>query len=121
MKKIETEKQYNKLLAEVDSLMSKGEENLTEKEFKDLEQKAAMIQQYESIAYPFPKPKTIPEMVELKMFEKRMSQTDLANITGIGLPKLNQILKGKRKPDIPFIKAIYEKLDIDSDFILRAV
>lgn len=121
MKKITTEKQYNKVLKEVDILMKKGEENLTEIEFAVLEENAMAIQQYEAIAYPFPKPKTLNEMVELKMFEKRMSQTELSNITGIGLPKLNQILKGKRKPDIPFIKAVYEKLGIDSDFILRAV
>ena len=60
-------------------------------------------------------------MIELFMYENKISQAKLANQLGIGKPKLSQILTGKRKPDVPFLKAIYNKLNIDPKFILDHV
>lgn len=50
-----------------------------------------------------------------------MSQTDLAKETNIPLPKINQILKGKRKPDLDFLKGIYDNLHIPADFIMSKI
>ena len=40
---------------------------------------------------------------------------------GVGAPKLSQILNNKREPDVPFLKAIHEKLGVDGNFILEKV
>ena len=72
-------------------------------------------------AHGFPVPKTITEMVELKMFEKKLNRGSLAKILGIGAPKLSQILNNKREPDVTFLKAIHNKLGVDGNFILEAV
>ncbi len=106
---------------EVDTLMRKGEENLTEKDTKDITAKAKVIQEYEKIHYPFPVPKTITEIVELKMFEKKLNRVKLAKKLGVANSKLSQILNGKRQPDVKFFKAVHEKLGIDGNFILESI
>ena len=116
--KITTEKQYDDTLNLINEIMRKGEDNVMEKELENLQILTNAVQEYESQHYQFPAPKTIIEMVKIKMFEKEMSQTALSQETRIHLPKLNQILKGKRKPDIDFLKGIYRVLNIPADFIL---
>ena len=105
----------------VDTLMKKGENNVSENEIETIKAMAKEIQVYEKVHYPFPMPKSITEMVELKMFEKKINRVGLAAILGIDTPKLSQILNGKRQPDIRFLKAVHEKLGIDGNFILEAV
>lgn len=121
MKKITTEKAYSKALADVYKLMQKGENNLTENDAAGIAAMAKAIQEYEKIHYPFPLPKTIGEIVELKMFEKKLNRISLAKMLGIGAPKLSQILNNKREPDVSFLKALHEKLGVDGNFILERV
>lgn len=121
MKYITTEKEYKKALAGVYALMNKGENNITNKEADTITEMAKAIQGYEKVHYPFPMPKTLSEMVELKIFEKKINRVELAKTLGIGTPKLSQILNGKRPPDVSFLKAVHEKLGIDGNFILEAV
>ena len=101
--------------------MQKGEKIITEKEARKISAMAIAIQNYEKIHYPFPMPKTLVEMVELEIFEKKINKVTLAKTLGIGTPKLSQILNGKRPQDVSFLKAIHEKLGIDGNFILDAV
>ena len=122
MKKIITEKEYNnKALTEVYQLMKKDGDNLTEKDTDIIATMAKEIQDYEKIHYPFPMPKTISEIVELKMFEKKLNRVSLAKMSGIVAPELSQILNNKREPDLPFLKALHEKLGVDGNFILERV
>lgn len=119
--KIGSEKAYSKALAEVYALMKKGEKNLSDKDADTIAAMANAIQAYEKVHYPFPMPKTITEIVELKMFEKKLNRVSLAKVLGIGAPKLSQILNHKREPDVRFLKAIHEKLGVDGNFILTKV
>ena len=115
--KITTEKEYNSALDEINGIMKKGESNATEKEIIQLQKLTENVELFETEFFSFPIPKTIIEMVELRMFERKMTQTDLAQKTKIPLPKINQILKGRRNPDIDFLKGIYRILNIPADFI----
>jgi transcriptional regulator with XRE-family HTH domain len=45
----------------------------------------------------------------------------LAEKLGFSPSKVSEILSGKRKPDVPFLKGIYEQLQIDADFLLKHV
>lgn len=119
--KIKTEKQYQNALNLINEIMKKGENNVSAKELETLQTLTDDVQEYENQYYSFPAPKTIIEMVKIKMFEKDMSQTELSKKTAIPLPKLNQILKGKRKPDIDFLKGIYHTLHIPADFIFSRI
>ncbi len=116
-----TETDYNSAMAEILNLMNKGEANLTKAEKAKLRSMAEAAQTFEAINYPFPNPRTIGEIVELKMFEKKLNRASLAKILGIGAPKLSQILNNKREPDVSFLKALHEKLGVDGNFILERV
>lgn len=64
------------------------------------------------------RPQTLQEAVGLKMVEHHLTQAQLAEILGMGAPKLSQILNGKREPDVAFLRALHEKLNIDAGFLL---
>ena len=112
------ETDYKTAMKEILALMNKGEGNLSENEVKKLRQMAIAAEEYEDIHYPLPMPKSIPEMVELKRFQLKLTQAALADMLGLGKPKLSQILNGKREPDVSFLKAVYKKLGIDPGFLL---
>jgi antitoxin component HigA of HigAB toxin-antitoxin module len=119
---ISSKKQYHETMAAVYELMNKGERNLTKAELKKiaLMSKAAEKYEDESLGLRPPyKPDNLPDMVKLVMLEKKISQSSLAEMLDLGKPKLSQILNGKRKPDVEFLKLAYKKLKIDPVFILE--
>lgn len=118
MKAIKTEEEHRKLMNEILVLMNKGERNLSEKETDKLRAMALAAQAYEQSIYTIPPPSTIEGMIELRMYERKLKQKDLAKLLGTGEAKLSQILTGKRKPDVSFLKAAYQKLKIDPGFLL---
>ena len=108
-------------MKKIDALMKKGENNLSDKEAAQLKDMALAAQAYEKSIYKIPAPKTLEGLIELKMYERRLKQKELANLLGIGEPKLSQILNGKREPDVAFLKAVHEKLGIDGNVLLEYV
>jgi antitoxin component HigA of HigAB toxin-antitoxin module len=122
--KINSKKEYHQTMIQVYDLMNKGEHSLSEDELSKLSVMAEVAEKYENEVLGLgvlKTPKTIPEMVELKMFEQKISQTTLAEKLGFSPSKVSEILSGKRKPDVPFLKGIYEQLQIDADFLLKHV
>ena len=117
--KIENEKEYNATMKKIDALMKKGEKNLTDKEAEEIRTLALAAQAYEKSIYTIPAPKTLEGLIELKMYERRLKQKELAKLLGIGEPKLSQIMSRKRKPDVAFLKAAHEHLGIDGNVLLE--
>ena len=113
-----SEAEYTEAMKEILSLMNKGEGNLSKTEEWKLRKMAVAAEEFEDNHYPLPKPKTIPEMVELRRFQLKLTQAALADMLGLGKPKLSQILNGKREPDVSFLKAVYQKLGVDPGFLL---
>ncbi|MBS1566625.1 MAG: helix-turn-helix transcriptional regulator [Bacteroidetes bacterium] len=113
-----TAKEYNATMVKIDALMKKGESNLTDKEAKELRKMALAAQRYEKAIYTINAPTTLEGMIELKMYERKLKQKELAKLMGLGEAKLSQILSGKRMPDVAFLKAAYLKLGIDAGFLL---
>ena len=119
--KISTKKDYDAVMVRIDALMKKGEKSLTNKEAQDLKVMASAARDYEKRIYVISAPKTIEGMVELKMYERKLKQKDLARVMGLGEAKISQILNGKRAPDVAFLKAAHQKLGIDAEFLLTHV
>lgn len=119
--KIVSQTDYASLMSEIQTLMKKGEANLSTTDLKKLRLLAKSAEEFEDGHYSLPMPKTIEGMVELKMFQLKLNQAALAEILEISRPKLSQILSGKREPDVVFLKAIHKKLDIDGNFLLSHV
>lgn len=117
-----SKKQYHETMVAVYDLMNKGEANLSPNELKKLAAMAEAAEKYEDEIlglHPRKAPETIAELVELKLFENKMTQAKLAEKLGIGKSKVSEILSGKRKPDISFLKEIHRVLKIDADFLLE--
>lgn len=121
MKAITTKIEFENAAEEVFNLMNKGEGNLTEREKNRVKLLASAIQAYEKIIYPVEMPKTLEGMIEIKMYEHKMNQAELAKKLKLSTTKLSLILNGKQKPDVGFLKGVRKELNIDADFILDHV
>ncbi|HEV7379914.1 MAG TPA: helix-turn-helix domain-containing protein [Dyadobacter sp.] len=118
---ISNENEHTELLEKIDALMKKGEKNATPEESEEILAIGTALQNYEQSIYTIPLPGTLEGMIELKMYEMRLKQKDLAATLGVTPVKLSMILSGKQKPDIQFAKALHEKLAIPADFILEHI
>ncbi|MFT4155201.1 helix-turn-helix domain-containing protein [Parafilimonas sp.] len=119
---INSKKVYHETMLAIYKLMDKGESNLSAAELKKLAAMAAAAEKYEDEVLglkPKKNPENIIEVVELKMFENKLTQTKLATEIGLGQSKVSEILSGKRKPDLPFLKGVHKVLNIDANFLLE--
>ena len=119
MKPYKTETEYNKAMSEILQLMNKGEGKLSKTEREKLRAMSLAAQAYEKNIYKIPAPSTIAGMIELRMYEMKLKQNELAKLMDVGEPKLSRILTGKTDPDVQFLKAAYRVLHIDPAFLLE--
>jgi HTH-type transcriptional regulator/antitoxin HigA len=120
-KRILSKEVYELTMKEIDALMKKGEENLSQKEMERLRILAEAAENYEDTHEPLPVPSSLPDMIRMKMFQLRLKQHYTAKLLGVSEAKLSLIMSGKQKPDIYFVKALHEKLNLDANQILQAV
>lgn len=107
-------------MVDVYNLMNKGEAALTKSELKKLSDMSVAAEKYEDEVLGLrPKPQTIADAVTLKLFENKMNQTQLARSMGLTKSKVSEVLAGKRKPDLKFLKGIHKVLGIDAEFLLE--
>ncbi|MCF2490193.1 type II toxin-antitoxin system HigA family antitoxin [Dyadobacter sp. CY347] len=118
---IKSEREYDRIMEEILDIMNKGEANLSSDESEKLRLMALAAQAYEKKHYYVEPPRTFQGMIELRMYELKLKQKDLATKLGVSNAKLSLILSGKQRPDVPFIKAVHTELDIPADFILHHI
>jgi HTH-type transcriptional regulator / antitoxin HigA len=120
MLNILTEQDYQNALVAIEPFLQKGFAHLSADEDQELARITALIDSYEALHYAMPfNPKTLIEMLELKMFERRMKQKDLAKTLGVTENRISEVLNGKRKVNIDLAKRIYKELQVDANFILE--
>lgn len=118
MKKIRTEMDYSMIMDRIDSIMAKGSENVSKEELSEIRELAIAAQNFELAKYVIDAPSTLPGMIEMRMFEMKLKQKDLAKKLHVSDTKLSMIMNGKQRPDVNFLKAIYSELKVDAEFIL---
>lgn len=91
---------------------------LTKKQQVELDSISDAIADYEEAHYPF-EPETLKEMIELRMYQRKLKQKDVAEILGTTPSRISEILNGKRKLTMDLAKALYKKLNIDPRIILN--
>jgi HTH-type transcriptional regulator / antitoxin HigA len=114
-----TENKMNELLA----LATKkgGFDMLSKKESTDLEKYTQIVNSFEATNYSIPLPETLQGLIELKMYENKLKQRELAQKLNITDTKLSEIMHKKRKPNISFLKSLHEVFNIDGNLLLRMV
>lgn len=112
------EKNYEIQVAKIKDFLSKGFDKLSANELAELEILSLAVANYEEEHFSIPAPKTLAEMIELKMYSMNIDQEELAERMGISSINLSLILSGKQEPDLNFLKQCKRVLQIPADFIL---
>ena len=113
-------KEYNIKYQRMETLLQQLTEagSLYSKLLKELDGLSEAIADYEEKKHPF-KVNTLQEMIELRMFQRKLKQKDVANILGTTPSRISEILNGKKGLTLELAKGLYQKLNIDADLILR--
>lgn len=119
MKEITTEADYKNVMAKIDGLMAKGSGNVSKDELIEIRTLAQSAQSYEQTRYVIEAPTTLVGMIEMRMYEMKLRQRDLAKKLNVSDAKLSLIMNGKQKPGVDFLKAVHSQLHIDAEFILE--
>lgn len=111
--------QLKQAFQELNTLITEGFSGNSEKETRFRELSTA-IEQYEDQLQLMPlPPTTIAGMIELRMFERKLKQKELAQQLGITPTRLNEVLNGKRKVNMDLAKRLHKQLNISAEFILE--
>ena len=119
MKDIKNKADYHKVMAKIDGLMAKGSDKVSKEELNEIRMLAQGAQRYEQTQHVIEAPTTLVGMIEMRMYEMKLRQRDLAKKLNVSEAKLSLIMNGKQKPDIDFLKAVHSQLNIDAGFILE--
>ena len=115
----EAEKNMNALLEL--ATQKGGFEQLSYIEKAALDRYTKIVNNYEKANYTIPLPETLQGLLELKMYENKLKQKDLAKMLHITDTKLSEIMNEKRKPNVSFLKAIHQVFGIDGNLLLKMV
>jgi HTH-type transcriptional regulator/antitoxin HigA len=123
---IHTEEEYRQVMDRVESYLQKstaqgGAHTLSASEKAELQQLSLMAEAWEDGVplMPIKHPKTLIEMLELKMYERKLRQKELAELLGISATRLSEVMQGKRKVNMDLAKRLHSVLNIDAAFILE--
>ena len=118
IKPIKSEKDYEKTLQKIESLMS-AKPNTTQMD--ELEVLTILVEVYEEKFYKIDAPNPI-EAIKFRMEQENLQQKDLIPILG-DKSIVSKILKGKRKLTVDMIKNLHQHLKIpfESLFAIKQV
>jgi len=121
---IKSKKEYHQMMVSIYTLMNKGENKsptLKLSKLAALTSGAADFEEHTLGLIPIKKPETLSEIIELKLFDNKMTQAKLADQIGLVKSKVSEILNGKRKANIPFLKGVHKVLKIDAALLLEKI
>ena len=125
---IKTKAEYEVLMEDIEVFLQKatkggGFDALTPEEGNELLRLSLLAETYEDsipiMPLPVSPPKTLVEILEYKMYEKRLKQRDMARLLEVSEARLSDVLTGKRKPNLDLAKRMHLRLGIDAAFILQ--
>lgn len=126
--KIETHDQYIDVMNEIEKYLQKathqgGFEAFEKQDADELQRLSIMAESYEDNIplMPIRKPRSIVEVLRVKMMQMNLKQKDMAKLLEISESKLSDLMAGKRRIDIDMAKKLYQILKIEADFILQTV
>lgn len=90
---------------------------LNKKDQTELDEISDNIADYEEQKHPF-EVESLVEMIELRMYQRKLKQKDIAEILGTTPSRISEILSGKRGITIELAKGLYQKLNISPELLL---
>jgi len=126
MYQIQSEEEYNQVMEKIESYLQTatqmgGFHNLSAAQRADLQNLSKLAESWEDNIplMPIAQPQTLVGMIELKMYERKLKQKDLAALLEISPTRLSEVLQAKRKVNMDLAKRLYRVLKIDPAFILE--
>jgi HTH-type transcriptional regulator / antitoxin HigA len=118
-----TKKEYLLANAEMEKILAIGEtkgfSSLTMNQNKALQKFTKIVHAWEEANIVIPVPDTLEGLIELKMYENKVKQKELAKMLKTSDTQLSEIMHRKRKPSVAFLKALNSILGIDGNVLLR--
>jgi HTH-type transcriptional regulator/antitoxin HigA len=96
-----------------------GFDSLSKRQNEDLQKYTKIVHVWEEANVIIPLPETLQGIIELKMYENKLKQKELAKLLHTTDTQLSEIIHKKRKPSVPFLKALNQILGIDGNLLLR--
>ncbi len=120
MMTINNVREYNEAIKKIDDLLLKVGENHTydNPEFVMLDRLSDLVADYEDNHYRIETPALI-EVIKLRMYEKGLKQTDLAEKLKVPKTRVSEYLNGRRDITIDVARKLHRELNIDGDIILQ--
>ncbi|MCU0353446.1 MAG: helix-turn-helix domain-containing protein [Cytophagales bacterium] len=124
--KIETNEQYFEVAEKIEGYLHRataqgGFATLTAEQNAELQALTMAAADYEKQIklVPTRQPLTLPEMLNLKMFQMHLSQKQLAALLQEPESRISELMKGKRPLTLRLAKKLHKILSIDAGFILE--
>jgi len=114
IKVIQTEKEYEDALREIDRLF---DAKLGTPEGNRLELLLLLVEHYEKQHHPIEAPDPI-EAIKFRMDQLGMSITELGEVIGYK-SRASEILSRKRRLTLPMLRRLHDKLGISAEVLLR--
>jgi len=115
-----TKKEYNSKTKRLEELLGQLSQSgkISTKLQLELDQISNDVADYEETNFPF-EPSNLKEMIELRMYQRKLKQKDLAKLLGTTPSRVSEILNGKRGLTMELAKGLYKNLNIDAELILN--
>ncbi|HEY3388636.1 MAG TPA: helix-turn-helix domain-containing protein [Prolixibacteraceae bacterium] len=119
MTKIENERQHKATMERIEELLPlvTADTPLTYRNLVELELLSNLVADYDEVHFPINAP-SLPEVLKLKMYERDLTQTMLAEIIGVSPSRISEYLTGKSEPTLKIARLICVKLDISPNTVL---
>lgn len=121
MTQIKNKQAYYLAMAEIESLLAKGFDNLTEAEDARLDELSDAVEAWESKEYPMPLQSDFKDILFYVMEIKGYNQTQLSSELEISNSLLSEILRGKKLPNVDILLNMHKKFQLDGNVLLESI
>ncbi|MDY6249879.1 MAG: helix-turn-helix domain-containing protein [Bacteroidaceae bacterium] len=108
-----TKKQYEFALARIEELLPMVDDNMpaNDRNAVELTMMSDIVIDYEKEHYPIAKP-TVAQLIQLSLYEKNMSQKQLAKEIGVSPSRISDYVSGKAEPTLKIARLLCATLGI---------
>ena len=119
MKAIKTKKEYYSAMAQIETFLEKGFENLTKAENQELKLLSSRIEGFEKVHFPMPVQHDLTSLLDAYMRENGLTKQQMAILLEVDNSTLNNILEKKNPLTLSFAKLLHQKIHLDGNLILE--
>lgn len=111
--------QYHAAMSEIENFISRGFENLSDKEANRLDELSNKVHEYESRKYPMPMANSVSDLLQGYMKANNLNGVKLGNILKVSGSTISDILNGKKGISFPLAVKMHQILKIDAEELLN--